>query len=89
MVFFASFYALPLEALPGALLAMAMGLIVSYAVGFLFFNRLRLAASLQFGRRMDGHRPESRTEAHDNSAEDELAEQFHREQDSPGSGPDR
>ncbi|GAB3850426.1 DUF4229 domain-containing protein [Nesterenkonia populi] len=80
LVFFAAFFALPLEALPGVLLAMAMGLIVSYAVGFLFFNQLRLNASRQFGRRMEGHRPESRTEAQDNDAEDELAEQFHEEQ---------
>lgn len=79
-VFFAAFYALPLQALPGTLLALAMGLIVSYAVGFLFFNNLRLKASQQFGRRMEGHRPKSRTEAQDNDAEDELAEQFHEEQ---------
>lgn len=58
--------------------ALLIGLVVSWAVGYLFFNRLRLQAAEQLANRVSSNsRKKSSAEAEDNAAEDELAEKFH------------
>ena len=61
--------------------ALIIGLVVSWAVGYLFFNRWRLAAAEQLAS-WGGKRRRSTAERHDNAAEDELADRFH-EKDEP------
>lgn len=59
--------------------AAIVGLAVSWAVGYLFFNTWRIAAGEQLAGRL-GRRRRSDAEMQDNAAEDELAEEFHRHQ---------
>lgn len=61
--------------------ALICGLLISWAVGYLFFNRLRLEAGEQLARRFGGARKQGHHETDDNAAEDELAEEFHRTQE--------
>ncbi len=58
------------------LFALIVGLAVSWAVGYLFFNRLRLAAGEQLAQRFGGGRKLGAAEQDDNTAEDALAEDF-------------
>ncbi|GAA1139224.1 hypothetical protein GCM10009672_06380 [Nesterenkonia lutea] len=80
------------------LFALIVGLIVSWALGYLFFNRLRLAAGEQLARRFGGERRLGGAEQDDNAAEDALAEDFNQTQEQlrresgdsrPGSGEHR
>lgn len=57
--------------------ALVIGLVVSWAVGYLFFNRLRLEAGQELARRFGGDRKLGSAELDDNQAEDALAEDFH------------
>ncbi|MCH8560637.1 DUF4229 domain-containing protein [Nesterenkonia sp. LB17] len=57
--------------------ALIVGLIVSWALGYLFFNRLRLEAGQELARRFGGDRKLGSSELDDNQAEDALAEDFH------------
>ena len=74
--------------------ALIVGLIVSWAMGYLFFNRLRLEAGQELARRFGGDRRLGSSEL-DNAAEDALAEDFHLTQEqlraqqrgAEGSGP--
>lgn len=59
------------------LFALIVGLIVSWALGYLFFNRLRLEAGQHLARRFGGDRTLGSSELDDNEAEDALAEDFH------------
>ncbi|WP_261624987.1 DUF4229 domain-containing protein [Nesterenkonia marinintestina] len=62
----------------GMLMGLIVGLIGSWAVGYLFFNRLRLEAGAQLADRFGAtERRRSSAEASDNEAEDALAEEFH------------
>lgn len=63
------------------LYALIVGLIVSWAVGYLFFNKLRLQAGEQLAQRFGGDRKLGAAEQHDNAAEDAQAEDFHEEQE--------
>ncbi|WP_120003261.1 DUF4229 domain-containing protein [Nesterenkonia muleiensis] len=56
--------------------AVIVGLAVSWAVGYLFFNSWRIAAGEQLAGWF-GRRRRSSAEEQDNAAEDELAEEFH------------
>lgn len=76
LAFVAAYFALPLDVLPRMVVGIIVGLIVSGAVGYLFFNSWRLAAGEQLAGRL-GRRRRSTAEAQDNAAEDELAEEFH------------
>ena len=75
--------------------ALIVGLIVSWAMGYLFFNRLRLEAGQELARRFGGDRRLGSSELDDNAAEDALAEDFHLTQEqlraqqrgAEGSGP--
>lgn len=58
------------------LYALVIGLLVSWAVGYLFFNRWRLAAGAQIAG-VVGNRGVGRGETDDNAAEDALAEHYH------------
>lgn len=60
--------------------ALLIGLIVSWAVAYLFFNRLRLAAGQQLANR-SRKTPRSAGERQDNAAEDDLADQYHEDTD--------
>lgn len=64
------------------LFAMLIGLVVSWAVGYLFFNTWRLAAGEQLARWL-ARRRYSTAEVDDNAAEDAIAEQFHEDQAPP------
>lgn len=68
-----------------ALFALVIGLIVSWAVAYLFFNRLRLAAGQQLANRPRRTR-RSAAEQQDNADEDDLADQYHEDTD-PQSNP--
>ncbi|GAA4840045.1 DUF4229 domain-containing protein [Garicola koreensis] len=57
-----------------------IGLIVSWAVGYLFFNRWRIAAAEQLAN-LGSRRRRSAAERQDNAAEDELAERFQENDD--------
>lgn len=59
--------------------AVIIGLAVSWAVGYLFFNSWRVAAGEQMVA-MLGTRRRSDAEVEDNAAEDVLAEEFHEQQ---------
>ncbi|MGO1550449.1 MAG: DUF4229 domain-containing protein [Nesterenkonia sp.] len=59
--------------------ALIIGLIVSWAVGYLFFNGWRIAAAEQLAN-LGGRRRRSAAEREDNAAEDELAERFHEDE---------
>ncbi|GAA1824715.1 DUF4229 domain-containing protein [Nesterenkonia flava] len=61
--------------------AMICGVVISWAVGYLFFNSWRVAAGEQLARRLGSKRKLAESEADDNAAEDELAEEFHRAQE--------
>lgn len=61
--------------------ALIVGLIVSWAVAYLFFNRWRLAAVEQLSSRSKKPQRRSAAERQDNAAEDDLADQFHQEED--------
>lgn len=61
--------------------ALIVGLLVSWAVAYLFCNRLRLAAGEQLAGWL-GKRRRTKAEVDDNAAEDELAEKFHDQQGS-------
>ena len=63
--------------------ALIIGLIVSWAVGYLFFNRWRVAAAEQLAN-LGGKRRRGAAERSDNAAEDELAERFHEDDDAAG-----
>ncbi|WP_150461909.1 DUF4229 domain-containing protein [Nesterenkonia ebinurensis] len=78
--FFAAYTAVPFDLLPRMLVALAVGFIISGAVGYLFFNTWRLAAAEQLAGWF-GRRRRSSAETTDNAAEDELAEAFHEEVD--------
>lgn len=74
----------------GMIMGLIVGLIGSWAVGYLFFNRLRLEAGAQLARKVDSNsRRTSASEASDNEAEDALAEEYHQpgSEDSPPSPP--
>ena len=60
----------------GMLFALIVGLLGSWAVAYLFFNRLRLQAGQQLAERF-GKRRYGASEQDDNAAEDALAEDFH------------
>ncbi|WP_022873391.1 DUF4229 domain-containing protein [Nesterenkonia alba] len=76
---FAAVFLLTFQML-GGLLAAVVGLIVSFAIGYLFFSQLRVAAGEQAASWM-GKKRRTSTEAAENAAEDELAERFHEEQE--------
>ncbi|GFZ91975.1 DUF4229 domain-containing protein [Nesterenkonia alkaliphila] len=78
--FFLAYTAIPLGLLPRMLVALAVGFVISAAVGYLFFNSWRLAAAEQLAGWLGRRRPSS-AESADNAAEDQLAEQFHEEVD--------
>ena len=61
--------------------ALIVGLVVSWALGYLFFNRLRLEAAEELARRFGGDRRLGSSELDDNQAEDALAEDFHLSQE--------
>ncbi|GAA1105519.1 hypothetical protein GCM10009650_05700 [Nesterenkonia jeotgali] len=61
--------------------ALIVGLIVSWALGYLFFNKLRLEAGQELARRFGGGRKLGGSELDDNAAEDALAEDFHLSQE--------
>lgn len=64
----------------GMIMGLIVGLIGSWAVGYLFFNRLRLEAGAQLARKAGANtRRKSTAEASDNDAEDALAEDYHRD----------
>lgn len=65
----------------GILFSGICGLLISWAVGYLFFNNLRIAAGEQMAARFGPRRTRSRAEESDNAAEDEQAEKFHEEQE--------
>ncbi|WP_300343665.1 DUF4229 domain-containing protein [Nesterenkonia sp.] len=72
------------------LFALLVGLLVSWAVAYLFFNRLRVAAGQQLAGWL-GRRRYSASEADDNAAEDEIAERYHQQTDparDPHQGPE-
>ena len=56
--------------------ALLIGLVVSWAVAYLFFQRWRAAAEAQLAARF-GKTKRSTAELADNAAEDEQAEQYH------------
>lgn len=58
--------------------AVLVGLLVSWAVAYLFFNRLRLAAGEQLAAVFSGRRSTGARQQADADAEDALAEQYHR-----------
>lgn len=64
------------------LFALIIGLIVSWAVAYLFFNRWRIAAAEQLANRSRRTR-RSPGEQQDNAAEDDLAERYHEDTDPP------
>lgn len=57
--------------------AVLVGLLISWAVAYLFFNRLRLAAGEQLAALFSGRRRTGAREQADAEAEDALAEQYH------------
>lgn len=57
--------------------AVLVGLLVSWATAYLFFNRLRLAAGEQLAGVFSGRRRSSARQQADADAEDALAEQYH------------
>ncbi len=61
----------------GGILSAVAALVVSWAIGYLFFNRLRLEAGQTLARRGGKPRSSSSAEREDNAAEDALAEEFH------------
>lgn len=61
----------------GGILSAVAALVISWAVGYLFFNRLRLEAGQTLARRTKKPRSRSSAERADNAAEDALAEEFH------------
>ncbi|MDS2172249.1 DUF4229 domain-containing protein [Nesterenkonia sp. CL21] len=65
----------------GMIFALIVGLLGSWAVGYLFFNSLRVEAGEALARRFGGARRLGAGEQQDNDAEDALAEDFHRQQD--------
>lgn len=64
------------------LFALLIGLVVSWAVSYLFFDRWRIAAGEQLAKRF-GRTKRSAAELDDNAAEDELADQYHEDTDPP------
>lgn len=66
--------------------AVIIGLAVSWAVGYLFFNSWRVAAGEQLAA-LVGTRRRSEAEVQDNAAEDVLAEEFHQQQADEDSDP--
>lgn len=70
------------------LYALLIGLVISWAVSYLFFDKWRVAAGDQLAGRFGKSRRRSRAEADDNAAEDELAEQYHAESDPQATEPD-
>lgn len=62
----------------GMIFALIVGLLGSWAMAYLFFNRLRLEAGEQLADRF-GRRRYGASEQEDNAAEDSLAEDFHRD----------
>ncbi|MDZ5078980.1 DUF4229 domain-containing protein [Nesterenkonia sp. HG001] len=61
----------------GMIFALIVGLLGSWAVGYLFFNRLRVEAGEALARRFGGDRRLGASEQQDNAAEDALAEDYH------------
>ncbi|WP_010523876.1 DUF4229 domain-containing protein [Nesterenkonia sp. F] len=57
--------------------AVLVGLLVSWAVAYLFFDRLRLAAGEQLAAIFSGRRRTGARQQADADAEDALAEQYH------------
>lgn len=60
--------------------AVIIALLVSWAVGYLFFSSWRIAAGEQLAGWL-GKRRRGASELDDNAAEDELAERFHQDED--------
>lgn len=72
----------------GMIFALIVGLLGSWAVGYLFFNSLRVEAGEALARRFGGARRLGTGEREDNDAEDALAEDFHRQDERrPDSSP--
>ncbi|GAB3190629.1 DUF4229 domain-containing protein [Nesterenkonia suensis] len=61
----------------GMIFALIVGLLGSWAVGYLFFNQLRVEAGEALARRFGGARRLGASELEDNAAEDALAEDYH------------
>lgn len=66
--------------------AVIVGLVVSWAVGYLFFNSWRVAAGKQLAAMLVTRR-RSGAEVEDNAAEDALADEFHEHQVDEENGP--